>query len=194
MDYYIKAGDQNALDTGVVLKEILESLGTDYISVNLKEFVSSSSKEVYTPGLHSILIRNWGADYGDPENFLGQMLYGVDSAWHSNTSTHINDATDPDLIATYQEFTRMAQDAAEIYDDMDARYDAHVDAEAYLINHVLAIPLYYKTGWELTHINNYTKMYAMYGIQNYTYKNMQTSTEPYTTAQYEQFLADFNAQ
>lgn len=194
MDYYIKAGDQNALDTGVVLKEILESLGTDYISVNLKEFVSSSSKEVYTPGLHSILIRNWGADYGDPENFLGQMLYGVDSAWHSNTSTHINDAADPDLIATYQEFTRMAQDAAEIYDDMDARYDAHVDAEAYLIDHVLAIPLYYKTGWELTRINNYTKMYAMYGIQNYTYKNIQTSAEPYTTAQYEQLLADFNAQ
>lgn len=88
----------------------------------------------------------------------------------------------------------MAQDAAEIYDDMDARYDAHVDAEAYLIDHVLAIPLYYKTGWELTRINNYTKMYAMYGIQNYTYKNIQTSAEPYTTAQYEQLLADFNAQ
>ena len=63
-----------------------------------------------------------------------------------------------------------------------------------LIDHVLAIPLYYKTGWELTRINNYTKMYAMYGIQNYTYKNIQTSAEPYTTAQYEQLLADFNAQ
>lgn len=194
MDYYVKAGDQNALDTAIVLKEIIESLGTDYINVNIKEFVSSSSKEVYNPSLHSILIRNWGADYGDPENFLGQMLYGVDSAWHSATSTHINDATDPDLIATYQEFTKLAQDAAEIYDDMDKRYDAHVDAEAYLIDHVLAIPLYYKTGWELTRINNYTKMYAMYGIQNYTYKNWETSTEPYTTEEYEQFVTSFNAQ
>jgi len=194
MDYYIKSGDQVALDTGTVLKEIFESLGSDYIQFNIKEYVSSASKEVYNPGLHSVLIRNWGADYGDPENFLAQMLYGVDNAWHSNTSTHINDATDPDLIAVYQEFTKMAQDAGMIYEDMDARYDAYADAEAYMIDHVLCIPLYYKTGWELTHINDYSKMYAMYGIQNYTYKNWETSTEAYTAADYEQFLAEFNAE
>jgi len=41
-------------------------------------------------------------------------------------------------------------------------------------------------------VNDYTKIYGVYGMQNCTYKNWETSTEAYTAADYEQFLADFN--
>ena len=75
LDHYIKASDQNALDQATVIKEMVEALGTDFITVNIKTFVSSVSKEVYTPQLNSWSFSGWGADYADPENFLGQELY-----------------------------------------------------------------------------------------------------------------------
>ena len=107
--------------------------------------------------------------------------------------SNINEATDPDLIATYQEYTALAEKASKIYDDKDARYEAYAEAEAYLVSHALTIPCYYNVPYQLTHVNDYTKIHGVYGMQNYTYKNWETSTIPYTAEDYEQFLADFNA-
>jgi len=47
----------------------------------------------------------------------------------------------------------------------------------------------YEIQWQLTKINDYSKMNAMYGIQNYTYKNWKTSVDAYTTEQYKEFQA-----
>ena len=103
--------------------------------------------------------------------------------------SRINEATDEDLIATYKEFSELAEKAGEIYDDMDARYDAYVDAEVYLLQHALTIPMEYEIQWQLTKVNDYSKMNAMFGAQNYTYKNWETSVDAYTTEQYEAFQA-----
>jgi len=84
----------------------------------------------------------------------------------------------------------MVEKAGEICDDMDQRYDAFAEAEAYMLEHALTIPVQYETQWQLTKVNDYTKMNAMYGAQNYTYKNWETSTTPYTTEQYEAFAAE----
>ena len=63
----------------------------------------------------------------------------------------------------------------------------------FLLNHALTIPSNYENAWQLTHINDYSKMNALYGCQNYTYKNWETSTEAYTADDYAQFKADFEA-
>ena len=195
LDHYIKASDQNALDQATVIKEMVEALGTDFITVNIKTFVSSVSKEVHTPQLNSWSFSGWGADYADPENFLGQELYGNDSAYFAVGMSHTNDPeclTDPGLIATLEEFTAMAEAASQIYDDLDQRYDAYAEAEAYFLNHALAIPTYYNIPWQLTKVNVYSKPFAMFGMQNNLYKNWETSEEPYTTEQYAAFEAAFN--
>jgi len=193
MDYYVVAGSQSALDTATVLKEIVEAIGEDYVTLNIGTFVSSLNKEVVVPKLHSFVINGWGADYGDVENFIGQELYGYDSAYYSMHYSYINDATDPDLIADYKEFTELGVAASEIYDDLDKRYEAYAKAEVYLLEHAFTIPMSYEVSWQLTRINDYSKMNALYGIQNYMYKNWETSTVPYTTAEYEQFKADFES-
>ena len=193
LDYYIKSGDQAASDSATILKEIVEALGTDYITVHVGTYVTSQSKEVYDAHLQSWGNAGWGADYGDPENFISQELYGYENAYYSREMSNINEATDPDLIATYQEYTALAEKASKIYDDMDARYEAYAEAEAYLVSHALTIPCYYNVPYQLTHVNDYTKIHGVYGMQNYTYKNWETSTIPYTAEDYEQFLADFNA-
>ncbi|MBR2895320.1 MAG: hypothetical protein IKC03_06650 [Oscillospiraceae bacterium] len=190
-DYYIKAGNQTALDNATIVKEIFEALGTDYITLNICTYVSSTTQEVYKPSLQSFTINGWGADYGDAENFIGQELYGNDDAYYSNNYSNINNSTDEDLIATYKEFTALGEKAAQIYDDMDARYQAYVDAEVYMIQHGLVLPCSYSVVWQWTNINDYSRMNAMYGAQNSMYKNWETSNIGYTTEEYEQFKAEF---
>lgn len=191
-DYYIKSGNQTAVDSAIVLKEIFEALGDDYVTLNICSYVSSLNQEVVVPKIQSFQINGWGADYGDVENFIGQETYNDDNAYYSNNYSNINEATDADLIATYKEFTALAEAASAIYDDNDARYNAYVDAEVYLLEHALVLPCNYSVAWQLTKINDYSRMNAMYGAQNNMYKNWETSDIGYTTAEYEQFKADFN--
>ncbi len=189
-DYYIVSGSQTALDGANVLKQCFaESLGDDYVSLNIGTYVSSQTKEVVTPRLQSFVINGWGADYGDPANFVDQERYGYDGAYYSKNYSNINDVTDEKLISTYKEFSEMAEKAGEICDDMDKRYEAYADAEVFMLQHALVIPFNYNVSWELTKINDYTKMNAMFGAQNYTYKNWETSVDAYTTEQYEAFKA-----
>jgi len=194
IDYYIKAGGGTALDGATVLKENFErTLGSDFVTLNICEYVSSLTQEVVNPKLQSLTGSGWGADYGDVENFLDQIVYGDDSAYYAMKYTNINELTDPDTIALFEEFTRMEREAKNIFDDMDARYEKFAEAEAFLLNHALTIPYNYENAWQLTKINDYSKMYALYGCQTYTYKNWETSTEPYTAEDYARFVEEYNA-
>ena len=85
IDYYISASSQTALDSANVLANVFSnSLGDDYVKLNICTYVSSFSQEVRNPRLFSISINGWGADYKDPQNFLGQITYGDPNAYYSN--------------------------------------------------------------------------------------------------------------
>ena len=56
-----------------------------------------------------------------------------------------------------------------------------------MLEHALVIPWSYSVVWELTKVNNYSKVYSAYGNQSERYVNYETSTELYTAAQYEEF-------
>ncbi len=190
IDYYIKAGVETAVDTATIMKEIFEALGTDYITFNIKTYVSSYSQEVSTPALDCFSTSLWGADFLDVSNWLDQCLYQNEAALYSKSNMHLDGITDPELIEQFTTFTNMVYAAEEIYDDMDARNQAFADAEAYLINHALVIPWSYRCYWTMTKINEYSKSYSGCGV-GWQFKNWETSTEPYTTEQYAQFVTDY---
>ena len=197
IDYYISGSNQTALDSATVLAQCFsDSLGDDYVQLNIKTYVSSASQEVYEPKLQSINISGWGADYGDPQNYLGQETAGNDTAYYTRTLSNVNDLvedeTNADLLAAYRGFTALVEAADAINDDLDARYEAFAKAEAYLIQHALTIPNYYNVGWILTKINPYSKMKAMYGIQNNKMKNWETSMDGYTSEEMEAFKEAYN--
>lgn len=193
IDYYIPAGSQASLDGATVLKQIFsECLGDDYVKLNIGTYVSSYTQEVTNPRLHSIVMNGWGADYGDIQNFLGQETYGEETAYYSNYYTYINDATDPELITTWKEFTNLVNEANAITDDVDKRYEAYAKAEAYMIEHAMTIPYNLEISWQLSKINEYSRSNAIFGIQNYMYKNWETSVDAYTTEDYEKFAEEFN--
>lgn len=198
VDHYIAASNQAALDSANVLKQaISDSLGDDFVQMNIKTYVSSASQEVYNPKLQSINISGWGADYGDPQNYLGQETYGNDTAYYTKTVSNINDVEEnektKDLLDTYKEYTSLVEAADAIHDDMDARLEAYAKAEAYMIQHVLTMPAYYNIGWVLTKINPYSKMKAMFGCQNEKMKNWETNAEGYTTEEMEKIAAEHEA-
>ncbi len=198
IDYYISGSNQTALDSATVLAQCFsDSLGDDYVQLNIKTYVSSASQEVYEPKLHSITIRGWGADYGDPQNYLGQEVYGSDNAFYSNDYNYIVDVEETDatkdLLNCYKEFTSLVETANAISDDLDARYAAYAKAEAYLIQHGLVIPAYYNVPYCLTRINVFSKMNSMYGAQNEKMKNWETNSEGYTTQEILDYVAQMNA-
>ncbi len=182
VDYYISGASDVAAQTAEVLKNIFsECLGDDYVTLKVNTYISSLANEVRKPRKASFFINGWGADFADPINFLGQETYNDPQAYYSNAYSNCNDNDDPDLVAAYQEFTDLVVAAKAITNDMDARYAAFAKAEACFLNHALVIPCSYEVSWELTKVNNYSKVYSMYGMQGYRYVDWETNSVPYTT-------------
>ena len=195
VDYYISGASDVAAQTAKVLENVFaEGLGSDYVVLKTNTYISSLANEVRKPRKASIFINGWGADFADPINFLGQETYNDPQAYYSNAYSMCNQNDDPDLIAAYQEFTDLVVKAKAITNDMDARYAAFAKAEACMLNHALVIPCSYEVGWELTKINNYTKVYSMYGMQAYRYVDWETSETPYTTEEMNANAAAYNAE
>ena len=199
--YYITSGSSSALDTATVLQQCFtNSFGDDFIVLDIKTYASSLQKEVVTPQLQSFIINGWGADYGDPVNFLAQEVLHDDNAAYSVRYTNMAKITadtpaswQSALVGDFEQFTKLVNEAKAIVTDLDARYAAFAKAEAYLIQNGLACPVKYDITWCLTHANEYSKINAPYGNCNAKAINWETSSVGYTTAQYEQFARDFAA-
>ena len=199
--YYILAGSTSALDSATVLKQCFtDSFGDDFIVLDVNTFVSSTMKEVVAPKLQSFTHMGWGADFGDPVNFLTQIIVHDDNAYYSCNMTNIAGIVNngpasyqKDLVAAYEKFTDLVNEGRAIVDDTDARYAAFAKAEAYFLDENLIFPTVYDITWCLTHVNEYSKINAMYGPCNYKAVNWETSEEAYTTEQYDEFAAAFDA-
>ena len=186
VDHYIMASSQTALDSANVLAQCFkDSLGEDYVKMNIKTYIKSGTQEVYVPHLHSFALNGWGADYGDPQNYLGQELYNYPNALYSSQYSYINEVEETPatkaLLDTYKEYTKMVEEADKITDDLDARYAAYAKAEAYMIDHALVIPYNYQVGWSLTKVDNDSKIMAMFGSVNDKMKNWNTKASGYTS-------------
>ena len=187
--FFFVAGNTVAQDNATVLKQCFtDSFGDDFIQLELGTYVSSLAKEVRIPKLHGFVINGWGADFGDPVNFVGQEILHDDNAYYSWYYSNIAKVVEAgpadwqkDLVACYEEFTDLVNTAKAIVDDTDARYAAFAKAEASMLNNVLACPCYFDVAWTLTHANEYSKINAMYGPCNYKAVNWETSEEAYTT-------------
>ena len=191
--YFVASGNQTALDSANVLKQAFsDSFGDDFIVLDIDSYVSSLSKEVYNLKRQSFAIAGWGADYGDPQNYLGQETDDSDNAYYMVQLGHAVDSESDELKDLYSQFTELVNKADAITDDLDARYEAYAEAEAFMLDHALIVPAYFDISWELTRINDYSKINAMFGIQNNKYKNWETSTDAYTAEDYAAFLETWN--
>ena len=197
--YHIIAGNTSALDSATVLKQCFtDSFGDDFIVLDIDTYVSSVMKEIVAPQQQSFIHMGWGADFGDPINFLTQEVLHDDNAYYSCNLTNIASVAEnpadyqADLVSAFETFTDMVNEAKAIVDDTAARYAAFAKAEAFFIENNLTCPTVYDVSWCLTHANEYSKINAMYGPCNYKAVNWETSEEAYTTVQYEAFAKAYD--
>ena len=85
--FFFVAGNTVAQDNATVLKQCFtDSFGDDFIQLDLGTYVSSLAKEVRIPKLHGFVINGWGADFGDPINFVGQEILHDSNAYYAATT------------------------------------------------------------------------------------------------------------
>ena len=198
--FYVSASNQTQQDTAKVLQQAFhDNLGEDYINFVIDTYVSSFSNEVDTYRYNSMRITGWSADYGDPMAIIGLCVSDSPEAGRFVFKNgHYDEAVDQpyaaDLKARFDANTALIRKAEKIVDDMEARMSAFADAEYDLIHEqALVMPLYRAYFTQLTKVNDYSKPFACYGMQNFRMVNWETNVDGYTTAEYDQFAADWAA-
>ena len=179
LKYWTKSGDVSSSDRANMIKEILETnLGTDYITIELCEYTTSFGSEVRSTGNYGISTSGWTPDYADPVNCLGIM----------KTDGTINNYSNPLTSGSshyyYPEFDAMV-DAADLIGDIDERYLAFANAEAYLLENAYYVPLYVSGGtYYMSTINEFTRMNCFVGIDYMKYKGLEAFNKPITSDQF----------
>ena len=165
-------------DQCIVLEQQLESvLGSDYIDVIVEAGPSENFlTDVRRSSDYMFLLCNWGADYADPETWTdpfyqaqnddGTYNRGMRYAYMAYAITDDTDSAD-----TVKEYFSLVEKAKAITNDIPARYTAFAEAEAYLIDHALAIPYGVTVSdFVVSHLNPWEGQYAPFGVSLQRYK------------------------
>ena len=90
-----------------------DSFGDDFIVLDIDTYVSSVMKEIVAPQQQSFVHMGWGADFGDPVNFLAQVVLHDDNAYYSCNLTNIAAVAEnpadyqKDVVAAFEQFTQI---------------------------------------------------------------------------------------
>lgn len=138
--YNPNASANNSAEEAQIVEQQLESvLGTDYIDIVLAAGPSQSYLTARRTGKYAIQNVNWGPDYIDPETYTDPFVRSVEDNGYNDMGM----ATDTALL---DEYYALVEAAKAITDDIDARYLAFANAEAFLINHGFVMPIGYSSG------------------------------------------------
>ena len=152
-------------------------LGSDYIDVIVEAGPSENFlTDVRRSSDYMFLLCNWGADYADPETWTdpfyqsqnddGTYNRGMRYAYLAYAITDDTDSAD-----TVKEYFSLVEKAKAITNDIPARYTAFAEAEAYLIDHALAIPYGVTVSdFVVSHLNPWEGQYAPFGVSLQRYK------------------------
>ena len=131
-----------------VFKQQVEGVlndGFDFVEIIITQGPSDNFlNAVRRAGAYEFMSYYWGADYSDPETEVYPFYQeaGDRGTCYAFLRTGVEDGTitgeTADYVMTYMD---MVEKAKAITADLDARYAAFADAEAYLIENALVIPL-----------------------------------------------------
>ena len=161
----------------VVEQQLEELFGADYIDVIVEAGPSSGFlAAVRRSGNYALIKANWGPDYSDPQTFTDPFVPG-----NSYQFAYKNAAMD-DVMQGYYD---LVEKAKAITDDIEARYLAFADVEAYLIDHAIVVPYGFGSGgYTASRIDPFTMPYTSAGISIERYKGAVLLDAPMNTDQY----------
>lgn len=161
----------------VVVEQQLEGLlGTDYIDIIVEAGPSSGFlSEVRRCGKYAFMLCNWGPDYADPETY-------TDPLYLDNSYNFMDKFANQDDMTEYY---ALVDAAKAVTDDIDARYTAFAEAEAYVINKAYVVPFGNTSGgYTASRLDPFSSQYAPFGISNERYKGTVLLDEPMNTDEF----------
>ena len=163
-------------------QQLEEVLGTDYIDIIVEPGPSSGFlSAVRRSGNYAFLKCNWGLDFDDPVNLTEPFK-------ETNNYNFFINATDPGLMAedgTLEYYKLLNAAKAMSGDDVNARYEAFAEAEAYLINHAIVIPYGSDNGgYTASRLNTFEGQFGATGLASCRYKGMHLLDKPMSTDDY----------
>jgi oligopeptide transport system substrate-binding protein len=172
----------------VVEQQLENLLGTDYIDIIVQAgpetgFLSSIRRS----GNYAFMKCNWGADYADPQTWTDPFADG-------SSYSFIYKSTDETTQALYAEYTDLVNAAKAITDDMDARYEAFAEAEAFLLDHAFALPIHISSrSYQMCNLNIFEGQYASFGMANLRYKDQHLYDTSMSLEEYQTAYAEWEA-
>ncbi|MBQ3668172.1 MAG: peptide ABC transporter substrate-binding protein, partial [Clostridia bacterium] len=168
----------------IVEQQLEELLGTDYIDIIVEPGPSTGFlSAVRRSGKYAFMKCNWGLDFDDPVNLTEPFK-------ETNNYNFFIEATDTALSGGYYELLNAAK--AMPGDDVNARYEAFAEAEAYLINHAVVIPYGSDTGgYTASRLNTFEGQFGATGLASCRYKGMHLLDKPMSTSDYYEAYLDW---
>lgn len=180
-------------------KSVETSLGSDNVVVDIqllnKDKYLAATYQATTGQAGDFDITNasgWGPDYTDPSSYLniydsrkGDMIHTL-----GLEASAVVQGTDPSTAAkkaiNLSEYDALLDKAAAITDDLDARYTAYADAEAWLLDNALQVPIYADGGTpRVTNVVPFSGSYGWAGIAANKLKYVEVQSNIVTTDQYD---------
>lgn len=152
----------------VAKKQLEGTLGTDFVEVIIERgpdtgFLSA----VRRSGKYALLLCNYGADFADPATYA--------EPFSANNSYNFWDkSTDATIKELFSEYEKLADEAANTYDDKEKRYELFAEAEALLIEHAIVCPSRVSNGdgYVVDRLSQFDGQFAPYGLARSRYKGM----------------------
>ncbi|WP_270285593.1 peptide ABC transporter substrate-binding protein [Enterococcus lactis] len=180
-------------------KSVETSLGSDNVMVDVQllneDKYLAATYQATTGQAGDFDITNasgWGPDYTDPSSYLniydsrkGDMIHTL-----GLEASAVVQGTDPSTAAkkaiNLSEYDALLDKAAAITDDLDARYTAYADAEAWLLDNALQVPIYADGGTpRVTNVVPFSGPYGWAGIAANKLKYVEVQSDIVTTDQYD---------
>ncbi|HFC9220747.1 TPA: peptide ABC transporter substrate-binding protein [Enterococcus faecium] len=180
-------------------KSVETSLGSDNVVVDVQllneDKYLAATYQATTGQAGDFYITNasgWGPDYTDPSSYLniydsrkGDMIHTL-----GLEASAVVQGTDPSTAAkkaiNLSEYDALLDKAAAITDDLDARYTAYADAEAWLLDNALQVPIYADGGTpRVTNVVPFSGSYGWAGIAANKLKYVEVQSDIVTTDQYD---------
>ena len=167
----------------IVLEQQLESvLGTDYIDVIVEAGPSENFLSTVRRSSDYMFMKcNWAGDYADPETWTDPFYQkdNGDGTYHRGgryayLAYAIIDDTESRPVV--EEYFRLVENAKAItgVNQENERFQSFAEAEAYLIEHALAIPYGLSTqSYIVNKLNVFESQYSPSGVANFRYKGMK---------------------
>ena len=177
-----------------VEKQQLENLlGNDYITVELVPYPPTNYlKESRSSGQFSLMEMGWGPDYTDPAGYVEVMTHDTSIGTKYSRPYLAEDLKDENGNSIYE---NMVNEARNETGDTNRRYELFAEAEEYLIEHALVIPLYASGGgYRATYLDPFSGHCTQFGRNLDKYKGAKVLDKPMTQEEYAAAEAQYAAE